>query len=185
MNWSSLILSVESNRHLFFDCAWTTKVWEWLPNGSRIKRKLCNSLMDFLHEQMLSLSHREFALLGTALWIIWRTRNKAMFEGAAIHISRVISDIHSTCAEVWQSTSSPEYASCAVVDTSAKPLLRPSSEMNVWYAFVNASLIGSHSAAGALLIGSSCNILHAAVKPTGHASSYELAELDTICFGLQ
>lgn len=74
----------ESQRHLFFICDWSCRLWVKIKSWLRIGRRMMslNSALRGLHPKKKSMEARMRRVsLGITVYLFWEERNKLFFEG--------------------------------------------------------------------------------------------------------
>lgn len=171
---------LETDRHCFFECPWVREVWNKTRRGLVWARQQASSFLD-LCAQILTADDSDAALFVVTLWIIWKTRNAALFEEKSISISQVVKD-SSTLLESYIEAQSQ-------LEGSSSPTHQPGKwrapDFPMIKVNVDAAWRSTSGGAGAVVRNHTGAILHTAAAPISCATSAEQAELLAILFGMQ
>lgn len=87
---------LETERHLFFQCSFTRRVWDLVPTTSKPNPNSISTPASFLTacERMINLPPsglNNAALYPWVLWYLWSARNKFLFENSILAEQEVVS----------------------------------------------------------------------------------------------
>ncbi|KAJ0641962.1 putative RNA-directed DNA polymerase [Helianthus annuus] len=88
----------ESAVHLFGSCRLTEVIWEFVSSWCKIKQVLILELKDLANIQKCNRGSPRWKkvvnlVTQAAIWVIWRSRNEAIFEGKQLYVNKMKEDI--------------------------------------------------------------------------------------------
>ena len=88
----------EAEIHLFYNCTNVIEVWVLVSNWCGLKTGNINSLdqlLGNLSDEDISVRKRRFleAIVGTVLWLIWKSRNNLVFNQKSFFASAVVNEL--------------------------------------------------------------------------------------------
>ncbi|XP_022031336.1 uncharacterized protein LOC110932299 [Helianthus annuus] len=89
---------VESALHLFASCSIADQIWEFISRWCRIRRVYALELKDLTNIHKCNSGTQRWQkvvslVTQAALWVIWRSRNEAVFEGKQPRVNRMKEEI--------------------------------------------------------------------------------------------
>ena len=102
---------VESVIHVLRDCPIATRIWLSVSpsprNASFFSMTTWDWVLHNINNCNVSSNGVEWSLIfGVSLWLIWQWRNRFVFENQIMPLDSALSNIHSRCQEINQTTSS-------------------------------------------------------------------------------
>lgn len=128
--------SPESDKHIFFECPESQEVWKELDISLIIKRKGFCSFKDWFTTVM-----EEAELVAIALWLIWKSRNEWIFEGASKGAKKICNYSRALLNEFQATQMNKMDSSCYQNQNGSISSWKPPAEdllkINVDAAFLN------------------------------------------------